>query len=81
MREIIRRYLTDHHLINFVGDIDDDTDLFREGLLDSFGYMELIVYLERQLCVHFEVAEILGAMAVSVNGICKFIEAKQEATL
>lgn len=40
------------------GELEMDTDLFEEGILDSFGIISLFVEVEKQLGVKFEPTEV-----------------------
>ena len=39
------------------GELEQDTDLFEEGILDSFGVISLFVEIEKKLGVKFEPTE------------------------
>ena len=42
----IRRFMAEAFLIDFDREVGPDTDLFEAGLLDSFGFVELVGFLE-----------------------------------
>src|SRR5688572_2943405 len=49
----IRKYVSEHFLADFGVELTDDSDLFAEGIIDSFGFVELVVFLETTFGVKF----------------------------
>ena len=45
--ESLEKFLADSFFIEFGGDVGPKTDLFEAGLLDSFGFVELIAFIEK----------------------------------
>ena len=76
MEEQIKRFLAEQQLIRFDGDVDEHTDLFRSGLIDSYGYVELIRFLESEFGVQFSNEEILTDVVVSLAGITSLVSSK-----
>jgi len=54
-------------------DISIDTDLFEEGILDSFGALELLVALGEHFGIDFDVADVTREMMSSVENIEELI--------
>lgn len=52
----------------------DDDNLFDKGVLDSFGVLELIAFLEEKFKVQFEPADVSMENFQSLNSICQLIE-------
>ena len=46
MEDTIRRYIEESFLIEFGEQITAETDLFETQIIDSFGFVELVSYLE-----------------------------------
>ena len=81
----IQRDITDFVCRTFMVDeeeIDLDKSLVDQGILDSFGLMEIAVHLKRQLAVETEQAEITRENFGSLLRIVAYVERKlQEETL
>jgi D-alanine--poly(phosphoribitol) ligase subunit 2 len=79
MDEAIRKYLGEQLLIEFGKGVDDESDLFQLGLLDSYAYVELIRFLEREYRLRFTDDEILSNVVVSVSGLVSMVTDKVAA--
>lgn len=79
MEEQIRSFLEETFLFEFGDDVDDDTDLFKAGIMDSFGYVQLINFLKSEFRVAFTDEEILNNVMVSFERIVAFVQTKQAA--
>jgi D-alanine--poly(phosphoribitol) ligase subunit 2 len=76
----IRQYMQDAFLFEFGGDVQDDTDLFENGLIDSYGLVEFIAHLEQTYGVKFAEADITSPELVSFRGILNLVETKLHQT-
>lgn len=79
MEDQIRSFLEETFLFEFGDDVDDDTDLFKAGIMDSFGYVQLVNFLKSEFHVAFTDEEILTNVMVSFERIVAFVQAKQAA--
>jgi D-alanine--poly(phosphoribitol) ligase subunit 2 len=52
VQETIINYLSSKFLIDF-DTVSDQTNLFRAGLIDSFGFIELVAFLEKTFGIKF----------------------------
>ena len=52
--------------------IDDDTELFSSGLIDSLGVMELVNIVEEQIGVAIPPSELILENFDSISRICEF---------
>ncbi len=77
-REKIRDYMEDRFLVEFGEDVTPDTDLFKAGVMDSFGYLQLMDFLEAEFGVKISSDEILGNIFVSLATIDDFMAEKIE---
>ena len=59
------------------GEIQPETDLFAEGILDSFGLVQLIVALEEQFSVSLDPAELERSMVSTPARIAGTVQAMQ----
>jgi acyl carrier protein len=76
MEDKIKEFIQDTFLIEFDQDINEDTDLFKAGVLDSFGYIQLIKFLESEYEIRFSEEEILSNIMVSLSNIIDYISNK-----
>ena len=75
--EKIRYYISDHFLVDFDDEINDYTDLFKAGIIDSFGFIELVVFLEKNFNVKFKVEELVSNGLNSIKNMTAIIINKQ----
>jgi acyl carrier protein len=80
VKEAIRNFLTKDLLVEFDNDVDDDSDLFQLGLIDSYAYIELIRFVEREFAIRFTDEEILSNVMVSLSGISTLVSDKLRAS-
>jgi D-alanine--poly(phosphoribitol) ligase subunit 2 len=60
--ELIYQEVTAHLSNKFnvkLGDgVNENTDLFLEGLIDSVGFLDLVAFLEKTFGIHFDESEL-----------------------
>ncbi|HEU0123307.1 MAG TPA: phosphopantetheine-binding protein [Bryobacteraceae bacterium] len=76
MSQPIRAFIENQFLIEFGEDLPDDTDLFRAGVMDSFGYVQLCRYLEKTYQFKFTEEEMTSNILVSLQRIEEFVARK-----
>ncbi len=59
------------------GEITSDLDLFEEGLLDSFGTIQLLMELEERFGVSLEIGEISCQLIATPEKIAQLIREAQ----
>lgn len=59
--------------------IKDDSLIFTEGFIDSMGFMDLIVFLEKEFSIRIGDADLLEENFESINAISDFVMRKLEA--
>lgn len=79
IKQRLIQYFQDNFLIEFDGELTEDTDLFKAGVLDSFGYIQLIKYIEREFGFKFSAAELMKVEA-SLNKIADKIASIADVT-
>jgi acyl carrier protein len=52
-------------------ELTGDTDLMESGLLDSVGFVELIVYIEGQTGCSVDLTDVDPSEFTTVNGLCR----------
>jgi D-alanine--poly(phosphoribitol) ligase subunit 2 len=72
----IRAFIEEQFLVEFDDDLPEDTNLFKEGVMDSFGYIQLCRFLEREFAITFTEAEMTGNVLVSLSQIRDTVAAK-----
>jgi acyl carrier protein len=80
MREVIQQFLAERYLISFEDGVDEDSDLFKLGYIDSYGYIELIRFLEKQFGIEVSDEETLTNVLVTLSSIVAFVEQKLQRT-
>lgn len=75
----IRAFIEEQFLVEFDTDFPEDTNLFKEGVMDSFGYVQLCRFLEREFAITFTEAEMTGNVLVSLTRIRDTVAAKLAA--
>ncbi|MFF1650468.1 acyl carrier protein [Streptomyces sp. NPDC058240] len=74
--EKIRQYLEERFLFEFDDVITPDTDLFKAGVIDSFGYVRMMSFLESEFSVKISAEDILENVFVTLTMIDAFIQKK-----
>jgi acyl carrier protein len=60
------------------GEISADTDLIAGGLLDSFGFIDLIVFIESQSGCKIDLTDVDPSDFCVVKGLCRITLRNQE---
>ncbi|MFD6334256.1 acyl carrier protein [Streptomyces niveus] len=71
--EQIRRFIEEYFLVEFGADVTPETDLFKAGVIDSFGYVQLMAFLESEFSLKLTGEEILLNVLVSLDAIDAFV--------
>ena len=59
--------------------LTDDMSFLREGILDSMGILEIILFLEERFQVHVDEDEMVPQNLDSINNLLGYIQRKQKA--
>ncbi len=65
--DLIRRFIEDQFLVEFDETLTADSDLFKEGVIDSFGYVQFCRFLEKTFSITFSESEMTGNVMVSLR--------------
>ena len=76
LRAEIASYMEQAFLFEFDADITDSTDLFRAGVMDSFGYIRLIQFLQNSYQIRFSQVELLTDLATSLSAMVTAVQGK-----
>ncbi len=77
LRNRIARFLQERFLVEFGKNADGTTDLFKGGFIDSFGFMELVSFLETEFKIEYQAEELLLGQLNSLDGLQDSVYNKQ----
>jgi acyl carrier protein len=76
----IRRFIADNLMFSSNGfQLDDDVSFLEEGVVDSLGVMELVVFVEEQFGVQVADEEVTPEYFDSVNRLANYVALKRAA--
>jgi D-alanine--poly(phosphoribitol) ligase subunit 2 len=78
-KDIIRTFLEETFLFQFGDVVGPTSDLFKEGVIDSYGYIELVRFLEREFGITLSDEELLSNVLVSLDDMTAFVEQRLAA--
>jgi acyl carrier protein len=70
----LRSFVQEHFLVAFGTDFDATTNLFDTQIIDSFGFVELVRYLESEFKVSIHDADLVSGELTSINSMANLIE-------
>lgn len=74
---IIKSFMTKQFLFEFNDkDITVKTDLFKSGLVDSYGFVELVSFIESEFQIKISNEELVSGSMNSVSGMVDMIDEK-----
>lgn len=79
IEERIRAYVSKQFLVDFGGELTDQTDLFNAGIIDSFGFVELVAFLEKEFKIKIDNDKLVGGALSSVSQMASAVKEKQNA--
>ncbi|MBR8740353.1 acyl carrier protein [Nocardiopsis sp. MG754419] len=80
MEQELKQYMEEQFMFEFDSEITEDSDLFKAGVIDSFGYITLIGHIEQEYDVKLGEEALLGNVMVSLSGIVGFVESARSRT-
>ncbi|BCH61726.1 phosphopantetheine-binding protein [Agrobacterium vitis] len=72
----IAKYIEEQFLVIFGEDFDVDTNLFEAGIMDSFGYVQLLGFLQSEFQLTLEDDEFLTNVMSSLRRMAVAASAK-----
>lgn len=73
----VREFIEERFLVTINdGAVTSETDLFRAGIIDSFGFIELVSYIEKHFGVKVPDEALTGGSLSSVAAIIAFLTAR-----
>jgi acyl carrier protein len=74
--EKIRQFMEESLLIEFGSEVTVESDLFKMGVIDSFGYIHLMTFLEREFSLDIKEEDVLTNVFTSLVTIDNFVARK-----
>ncbi|MFJ2499724.1 phosphopantetheine-binding protein [Streptomyces sp. NPDC087539] len=75
-KQHIQKLIEDQFLVDFDGGLTAETDLFKAGVIDSFGYIQLLSTLEENFSLQLTDEELLRNIFSSLDAIDAFVAKK-----
>ncbi|MFE6664552.1 acyl carrier protein [Streptomyces sp. NPDC057697] len=75
-KQHIQKLIEDQFLVDFDGELTAGTDLFKTGVIDSFGYIQLLSTLEKDFSLRLTDEELLRNIFSSLDAIDAFVAEK-----
>ncbi len=75
----VRAYVIESFFVTDPSEVTDDLSLIESGVVDSTGYLDLIVFLETEYGIHIEDRETVPANLETIARIAAFVDRKREA--
>ena len=72
----IKLFMSNHFLIEFNDSVNEDTNLFRSGFIDSLGLLYLVTFLEQRFKIKITDDALVSDALVSVTNIANCIGRK-----
>lgn len=69
-------YMEQTFLFQFDNDVTEVTDLFKAGIMDSYGYIQLMRFIQTTFGITFSKEELLSNVVTSLSGIVAAVESK-----
>jgi acyl carrier protein len=79
LQDDIRDFISRTFLFEFGRDVRDDTDLFDTGLIDSYGFIELVKFLEQTYGIALSVDDLASREMATLEGITRLVADKRPA--
>jgi D-alanine--poly(phosphoribitol) ligase subunit 2 len=76
VRPIVTDYMQKAFLFEFDDHITDSTDLFQAGVMDSYGYLELMQFIQSTFEIELSRDELLSNVTTSLAGIVGLVESR-----
>jgi acyl carrier protein len=73
----IKNFIVENFLFGDAGELNEDTNLFDKGIVDSTGVIELVSYLEIYFNIIIEDNELTKDNFSSIGKMAQFLQVKQ----
>lgn len=75
--KIISSFIAECFPLALIKQFDDRTDLMRAGIIDSFGILELLTFVETTFEIRIDDADITEEHFSSIGAMSSYIESKR----
>ncbi|NEB97321.1 acyl carrier protein [Streptomyces anulatus] len=72
----LRNMIEEQFLVEFDEELTDQSDLFKVGVIDSFGYVQLLGSLEEEFSIQLKDEDFLKEILTSLESIDAFVAKK-----
>ncbi|MFH8410886.1 acyl carrier protein [Streptomyces sp. NPDC018019] len=69
----LQQFIEERFLVEFGGEVTAGTDLFKAGVIDSFGYIQLMTFIEDEFGLRITDDELLANVFVSLADLDAFV--------
>lgn len=76
VKSVIATYIEDQFLVTYGADFQGDTNLFESGIMDSYGYVQLVEFLQRNFDVVLSDDEFLTNVMGSMDRMSDTIQSR-----
>ena len=77
IQQQIARFMSQTFLFEFAHEVTSETDLFDSGLIDSFGFVQLVEFVEREFSVKLSDDDLASSETATLSGITRLVVASQ----
>ena len=75
--DALAQFIEDKFLVSFSdGTLSYDSDLFENGVIDSFGVIEIVTFIQEQFGVELEPDDLMSELLASVSGLATLVQEK-----
>lgn len=73
IRITLKNALEEIFFFEFGNDITENTNLFKSGIIDSFGYVRFLTFLEKEFNIKFTEKELESDTLISLAKIVEYV--------
>jgi D-alanine--poly(phosphoribitol) ligase subunit 2 len=73
----VRDYVARQFLTDFNGQLTEESDLFEAGVIDSYGFIELVSFLEQTFGISLTDDDLASPQMSSLAGISQLVAARR----
>ncbi|XOF33847.1 MAG: acyl carrier protein [Candidatus Electrothrix sp. YB6] len=73
---VVDDFIVEHFLFGNKHNLEGDSSLLENGIIDSTGVLEVISFLEEKFQIKIQGDEIIPENLDSINNICHFLDSK-----
>lgn len=76
IEETLRSFVEEQFLVELGKDFELETNLFETQVIDSFGFVQLVQFLEREFKVKIQDSDLLSGELTSISRMASLVEAR-----